>query len=111
MWLRKRPDGACIHLGDNGCSIYEHRPQSCRRYDCRIWSLFGMTDGVDGDRHTPAWVWRPRTRWGRVYLTAYRTAGMLAAAHLKREGQIESGPPSPSAPVSSSPTFFSRLIR
>jgi Putative zinc- or iron-chelating domain len=92
VWLRKRADGACVHLADEGCSIYEHRPQSCRRYDCRIWSLFGTTDGMEGDRHTPVWNFRPRTRRGRVYLTAYQTAGMLAAAHLKREGQIASAP-------------------
>lgn len=33
--LRKRPDGACIHLDGSGrCSIYENRPETCRNYSC-----------------------------------------------------------------------------
>jgi Fe-S-cluster containining protein len=86
-WLRKRPDGACIHLGDGGCAIYEHRPQSCRKYDCRIYSLFGVLDGMDGDRYTPAWAFRQETLRSRILLTAHKLAGMLAAAELKREGK------------------------
>jgi len=34
--LPKRPDGACIYLGDTGCTIYEKRPQACRAFDCRV---------------------------------------------------------------------------
>ena len=29
--------GRCPMLADNGCSIYEHRPVTCRTYDCRIF--------------------------------------------------------------------------
>ena len=29
--------GRCPMLADNGCSIYEHRPITCRTYDCRIF--------------------------------------------------------------------------
>jgi Putative zinc- or iron-chelating domain len=29
-YLRKREDGACVHLGPQGCTVYEHRPQACR---------------------------------------------------------------------------------
>ena len=33
--LRKRPDGACVHLDGAGkCSIYDHRPETCRAYSC-----------------------------------------------------------------------------
>jgi Fe-S-cluster containining protein len=28
--LQRRADGACAHLGDRGCMIYEHRPSACR---------------------------------------------------------------------------------
>ena len=92
VWLRKRADGACIHLADSGCAVYEHRPQACRRYDCRIWSLFGVTGGMAGDHHTPFWAFVPRSRRGRVYITAYQSAGMLAAAKLEREGRSASAP-------------------
>lgn len=33
--LRNNPDGSCVHLSADGCSIYEHRPAICREYDCR----------------------------------------------------------------------------
>jgi Fe-S-cluster containining protein len=33
--LNHQADGACVHLGDRGCTIYEKRPQTCRTYDCR----------------------------------------------------------------------------
>ncbi|HEY4331264.1 MAG TPA: YkgJ family cysteine cluster protein [Ilumatobacteraceae bacterium] len=34
--------GRCPMLGDNGCSIYEHRPRTCRAYDCRIFAATGV---------------------------------------------------------------------
>ena len=33
--------GRCPMLTDSGCSIYEHRPRTCRTYDCRV---FAATD-------------------------------------------------------------------
>lgn len=27
--------GRCPMLGDRGCTIYEHRPRTCRTFDCR----------------------------------------------------------------------------
>jgi uncharacterized protein len=36
--LKRRADGACVHL-DQGCGVYDHRPQACRRFDCRVWYL------------------------------------------------------------------------
>ena len=39
--------GHCPMLIDNRCSIYEHRPQTCRTYDCRIFPATGT--GLDGD--------------------------------------------------------------
>jgi hypothetical protein len=40
--LPRRPDGSCIHLIDDRCSIYERRPAGCRSYDCRWLNLFGL---------------------------------------------------------------------
>lgn len=28
------PDGACIYLGEGGCTIYEKRPLLCRMFSC-----------------------------------------------------------------------------
>lgn len=35
LLLRRDRFGRCIYLGPNGCTVYEHRPQICRDYDCR----------------------------------------------------------------------------
>ncbi len=35
-------------LRDDGCSIYEHRPRTCRTYDCRVFPATGIEP--DGDQ-------------------------------------------------------------
>jgi len=35
--------GHCPMLVDDECSIYEHRPQTCRDYDCRIFAATGVS--------------------------------------------------------------------
>jgi len=34
--------GHCPMLTDDGCSIYEHRPRTCRTYDCRVFPAAGL---------------------------------------------------------------------
>ncbi len=34
-YLAQKENGDCIYLRDEGCSIYETRPQECRDFDCR----------------------------------------------------------------------------
>ena len=34
--------GRCPLLIDDHCSIYEHRPRTCRTYDCRIFTATGL---------------------------------------------------------------------
>src|SRR3954471_18116688 len=38
-------DGHCPMFGAAGCSIYSHRPDTCRTYDCRIFSAAGLEAG------------------------------------------------------------------
>jgi Fe-S-cluster containining protein len=38
-------DGKCPMLNAGKCSIYHHRPQTCRDYDCRIFAAAGMDAG------------------------------------------------------------------
>jgi Fe-S-cluster containining protein len=37
--------GQCPMLIDGACSIYEHRPRTCRAYDCRIFAAAGILAG------------------------------------------------------------------
>lgn len=50
--------GHCPMLVDGQCSIYEHRPRTCRTYDCRIFSATGLA--LD-DRANP--IARQARRW------------------------------------------------
>jgi len=34
--------GHCPMLADGRCSIYEHRPRTCRTYDCRVFPAAGI---------------------------------------------------------------------
>lgn len=38
-------NGHCPMLVDDECSIYEHRPRTCRSYDCRIYAAAGIAAG------------------------------------------------------------------
>ena len=38
-------NGHCPMFIDNKCSIYKHRPLTCRNYDCRIFTAAGITAG------------------------------------------------------------------
>jgi hypothetical protein len=51
-------DGRCPMLGADGCTIYAHRPRTCRTYDCRV---FTAAD-VEPDADKPAIAERTR-RW------------------------------------------------
>jgi len=39
--------GHCLKFVNGGCSIYQHRPETCRTYDCRVFTASGMTAGPD----------------------------------------------------------------
>jgi Fe-S-cluster containining protein len=39
--------GHCLMFANGGCSIYQDRPETCRTYDCRIFSAAGMKAGGD----------------------------------------------------------------
>ena len=43
--LQQHDDGACIYFVDGRCSIHDHRPATCRVFDCRIY-----------DRLIPKWM-------------------------------------------------------
>jgi Fe-S-cluster containining protein len=51
--------GRCPMLADGGCSIYEHRPRTCRAFDCRVFAAAGVE--VDADK--PLLAGRVRSWW------------------------------------------------
>jgi Fe-S-cluster containining protein len=51
--------GHCPMLVDGACSIYEHRPRTCRTYDCRVFAA----TGVPLDEATKAAIAERVRRW------------------------------------------------
>ncbi len=39
--------GHCFMFANGACSIYAHRPETCRTYDCRVFTAAGMNAGPD----------------------------------------------------------------
>jgi uncharacterized protein len=75
--------GHCPMLVDGGCSIYEHRPTTCRTYDCRV---FAATDVAIDDPHQAAIATRVAS-WRFSYASdddrVRHEATRAAAAHLR----------------------------
>jgi Fe-S-cluster containining protein len=53
--------GHCPMLDDGRCSIYEHRPRTCRTYDCRIFAATGLE--VDAESPTKVEIAARARRW------------------------------------------------
>lgn len=39
LMLAHKPNGDCVYLDENGCSIHDHAPSLCRSADCRSLAL------------------------------------------------------------------------
>ena len=52
-------NGHCPMLVDGACSIYSHRPRTCRTYDCRIFPAAGVEPGEE----QKAAISRQSRRW------------------------------------------------
>jgi len=76
--------GYCPMMQNNACSIYEHRPLTCRTYDCRMFSAAGMTTGYE----TTVRIFERVRQWEFSYpsnLDRAEHEAMKAAAKFIRE--------------------------
>jgi uncharacterized protein len=71
--------GHCPMLVDGRCSIYEHRPRTCRTYDCRIFTATGLE--VDAESDTKVEI-AARTRQWRFTFPADDDRRRRAAVRL-----------------------------
>ena len=58
--MRSRSDEARIHLGERGCTVYAHRPEACRNFDCRVLAAIGLLESCGPQRPTPNWEFSGR---------------------------------------------------
>jgi Fe-S-cluster containining protein len=77
--------GHCPMLVDDRCSIYEHRPLTCRKFDCRVLSAAGLEpDGPAQEAladRVRSWRFDVRAPRDRVALDALRAAVAYLDAH------------------------------
>jgi hypothetical protein len=103
--LQRRPDGACVHLGERGCTVYEQRPGPAARVT--LLSSGGRRDGAPAadlppfpdrarrcrsgrtgrSRNTPIRVPTGYSRWRRVQICrgppSSASRGLSRAAHAR----------------------------
>lgn len=65
--------GWCPMLTDDGCTIYDHRPVTCRTFDCRVFPAAG----IDADADKPL-VQAAASRWDFTYATEQAEVAHLA---------------------------------
>jgi hypothetical protein len=90
--------GRCPMLIDNKCSIYEHRPLTCRCYDCRIFTAAGIAAGDD----EKALINQRAKRWKFSYPTGrdrdQHSAVQAAAIFLRERAECFPGGAVPGNP-------------
>jgi len=89
--------GRCPMLaGDGRCSIYEHRPLTCRTYDCRVFAAAGIAADRDPiTRQTRRWKFAHPTRDDRDQHAAVRAA----ARFVRERAECFPGAAAPRDPV------------
>ena len=76
--------GHCPMLVDGACSIYDHRPRTCRTYDCRVFPAAGLDPDPDDQPAIAAQVrrWRfDEDAADRVRHDAVEAAAAYVRAH------------------------------
>lgn len=76
--------GHCPMLVDDQCSIYEHRPRTCRTYDCRVLPAAGLEGDEDKvliARQARRWRFSFPTRADRIRRDAVRAAATFLDEH------------------------------
>jgi len=74
-------NGHCPMLIDGACSIYVHRPRTCRTYDCRVFAASGLklddpTKSAINDQ-VRRWQFQLADNIDRAELEAVRAAALL----------------------------------
>lgn len=91
-------NGRCPMLIEGRCSIYEHRPLTCRSYDCRIFTAAGIVAGENDkaliNQHVRRWKFSYPTSLDRNQHTAVKAA----AAFLRERAECFPGGAVPGNP-------------
>ena len=97
-------NGHCPMLQKGKCTIYAHRPQTCRDYDCRVFAAAGTAAGDDDKQ-----VINQRVAQWRFDLPTDRDSRELRAVRLAAGYLREHAGTFPSGFVPTSPTQLALL--
>jgi len=76
--------GRCPMLCDDGCSIYEQRPLTCRTYDCRVYAAAGIAaDRASITQRARRWEFSYPTEDDRHQHTAVQDAARFLQEHAE----------------------------
>jgi Fe-S-cluster containining protein len=76
--------GHCPMFKDNACSIYAHRPRTCRAYDCRVFAATGIAVEESKPaiaRQIPRWKFALESPEDEARLKAARAAARFLMRH------------------------------
>ncbi len=103
QWVMGFDDtGRCPMLKQNSCSIYPHRPQTCRDYDCRVFAAAGISARQSGEGDAKAEVDEQVRRWRFSYRNSAdkrKHEAVKAAAAYINKYQQQLGALTPSTPT------------
>jgi uncharacterized protein len=80
--------GACPMLVQGACSIYDARPRTCRRFDCRVFAAAGVSPGAWPRAAVNARVWQWRFELASEEDVDCQNAVLAAAAFLQRSAAL-----------------------
>lgn len=86
--------GRCPMLRDGACSIYEHRPRTCRSYDCRVLAAAGIDPGPEKPairRRVNEWRFTLEDSAEERSAASVRTAASFLTEHI--DELPDGGPP------------------
>ena len=75
--------GHCPMFVEGACSIYEHRPHTCRTYDCRVFPAAGLEPDHDGRAKITQQVRRWRFDVSDPEDAVVKSAVVAAAVYLR----------------------------
>lgn len=80
--------GHCPMLVDDRCTIYEHRPRTCRQYDCRVFAAADIDASEDGKDEVARRVRRWRFDESGVRDRAEHDATRAAAVFIRTHREV-----------------------
>jgi len=97
MLMGYDPEGLCPQMNRGRCAVYEHRPRTCRVYDCRVFAAADLRESPDKPRineRVEQWAFEYPTPEDRREHEAVRAAARFIAgnAALFPGGRIPSTP-------------------